>query len=91
MEAVKLIGALSAYELAMSSLSPEERTLVDKVNEKIENLRLERRLPNTEETWELLYPIAVLPIPYAHEAYMKAINLVSFEVDRLESQSEILQ
>lgn len=90
MSADRLIAALSAHELAMSRLTPEERILVDEVNDRMERVRLEKKLPDTEETWEFLYPSIVLSIPKAHEAYMKAINLVSFEVDRLDSQSEIL-
>ena len=83
----RLIDALAAYDLTMSCLSPDEQEKVERLTNKVEELRRMRGLPESEETWQTLYPEAALSIPGSHEAYLKAVNLLDFEVGRQNSTS----
>ncbi|OGM56064.1 hypothetical protein A3E46_02865 [Candidatus Woesebacteria bacterium RIFCSPHIGHO2_12_FULL_46_16] len=81
-ESDRLINALTAYDLAMSRLSTDEREKVELLTEKMEEMRRSRGLPLSEETWQILYPEVAISIPGSHAAYQKAVNLVDFEVGR---------
>jgi hypothetical protein len=81
-ESDRLIGVLTAYDLAMARLSSDEQEKVELLTEKMEELRRLRGLPLSEETWQMLYPEVAILIPGSHKAYQKAVNLVDFEVGR---------
>jgi len=81
-ESDRLIGALVAYDLAMTRLSSDEQEKVELLTEKMEELRRLRGLLPSEETWQMLYPEVAILIPGSHEAYQKVVSLVDFEIGR---------
>lgn len=75
----RLSDALASYDAALAALTPQEQEILERFNQAVEELRVSKRLPFSEETFSNIEGEVLQSMPEVQPVFDKWANLFDFE------------